>query len=233
MASIDFERITKIAEFLKTQPEGEHLNFYSFNVGGQEKIADDMYPPLAESKKDVEQTIKFFFLWGLHNWGFWYGDTRGYLKPMYGLWNGKKVKGSELWSLMLTKAFLTDPDIVEPDYLAQISEDEFNKYFSDDNGPVVWPSLSHRLSLTSRYGSYFKSGTRFKSPVDIVDLANSSENPLNSFLRCVGMVGGYDLDAYKKRETLLAMALANRPEHFLNASTKSLRIRQRIFCALR
>lgn len=215
MASINQEQVKKIAEFLKSQPAGDILNFHSF--GGQ--YAADYYPDIAKTEIEREAVIKFFFLWGLHNWGFWYHDEEKYVAPMYGNCNGKRKKGAELWSFALMRAYRENLEVVEPEFLAVITPKQFRQLFRDDDGPISWPNFNKRFAMTKEYGQFFVDflvedrHPSMQSPATIVDESNKQKQPI-SFLYSVSDIEGYG-DPLQKRSILLAMALANRPEHFL------------------
>jgi len=204
--TVNYQQIARVANFLKEQEDDGHnsLNFYSFG----DYVATDMYPEL-----DHPQAINFFFFVCLHQFGFWFGDANGYLEPLYSTFDGKEVKGSDaLWKACM-RAMDFDETIFEPERLANIGPKElFYSIFCDDNGPIPFPDLEARFKLTRSYG---------KSVIDpsgLVRKVNRDKSSLRSFLELSALIPGFDQDELRKKNLLLAMALANRPEQFLKAS---------------
>ncbi|MEK7566914.1 MAG: hypothetical protein AAB527_02155, partial [Patescibacteria group bacterium] len=212
MTTINYDQIQKVADFIRKMPASKHgMNFYSFkNKNGVDVPALDMHPPL-----NHPQTINFFFFVCMHMYGFWYGDHIGYVSPMYGTVNGKECKGADLIMKCATK-FLNAGGDFSPEYFARITPKEFAEIFSDDNGPIVFPDFEMRYKLTRAYGEFLcRTGI---SPLDGIENVNKYERPLEMFLEGTGIfpgAPGYIGDPLLKKNTLLAMALANRPEHFL------------------
>ncbi len=207
---IDKRQIQLVAEVLKKMPEsGKRLNFYSFNINGVEIFASDLYPPL-----DHPQAINFFFFKVMHDFGFWYGDDKGYIMPLYGTINNKESKGSDLLWKVLTKELWSKTLQFEPAKLAGIKPMELARIFSDDNGPVPWPDFEARFKMTRAFARWFAEEKTF--PMEILILANQEEEPLKEFLWQMRRIPGYNRDPFfQKKNLLLAMVLANRPEKFL------------------
>lgn len=210
MPTVNQEQVKKITELLKNLPDnGVGLNFYSFQKDGQEIIASDMYPPL-----NHPQAVNFFFFICVHDYGFWYGDDHGYVEPLYGVINGKRAKGSDLLWRAAMRALSQDEECFEPRKLAVINPQDFAcKILADDNGPILFPDFETRFQSTRTYGKYFleNSLTSFQ----ITANANKNTEPLSRFLYFVKKIPGYNRDPFEKRNILLAMVLANRPERFL------------------
>lgn len=205
MATLNYKQIERVAEFIGNLPEHEHgLNFYSFG----DHIATDMYPDL-----NNPQVINFFFFVCMHQYGFWYGDNNGYLEPLVGLFHGKEVKGSDLLWKVCKRTLDVDSEAFEPARLAEISPRYLSLVFNSDQGPVVWPDFDTRFQLTRAYGQWFVENET--SPVELVRTANDCDNVLCVFLSKILNVPGYNKDNLQKKQLLLAMVLANRPEHFL------------------
>ncbi|MEK7567145.1 MAG: hypothetical protein AAB527_03375, partial [Patescibacteria group bacterium] len=109
--------------------------------------------------------------------------------------------------------FLNAGGDFSPEYFARITPKEFAEIFSDDNGPIVFPDLETRYQLTRAYGEFFFEMRA--SPLDGLEDTNASKLPLKIFLEKTVIIPGYREDPLLKKNVLLAMALANRPEHFL------------------
>jgi len=210
MASINTEQVKKVSAFIKQLPDSGHgLNFYSFGSGKNEVIASDMYPQL-----NHPEAMNFFFFVCLHQFGFWYGDNFGYVKPLVGSMGGKISKGSDLlWKASL-KALNSDSTIFRPIRLANIEPEELLlKVFVDDNGPIPYPDIEDRFRITRMYGRWFvENGT---NPSDVMSEANEQDAPLKHFLAIIRQIDGFNEDLLEKKNMLLAMVMANRPEKFL------------------
>jgi hypothetical protein len=210
MAKIDGAQVWKVAEFLKANPpQSKGLNFYSFHgKDGQEVVASDMYPPL-----NHPQAINFFFFACMQQFGFWADDGRGYKEPLYGEMSGKTVKGSDMLWKMCMNALNEEPDFFEPAKLATISEIDFAWLLSDDNAVYPFPDWNERFRLTRLFG---KALLHF-GPTDIVAFANKHES-VGTLRDSLKLIPGYREDELEKKSLLLAMALANRPEKFLDVA---------------
>src|SRR3989344_2470164 len=211
MSVVNLEQVEKVAEFLKNLPDnGSGLNFYGFQKDSKEVVASDMYPLLNHS-----QAINFFFFTCMHQYGFWYGDECGYVEPLLGVINGKKTKGSDLLWKVAMRAFNQDAECFEPKKLAIISPQNLaKKIFADDIGPVPFPDFETRFQLTRAYGRWFQEISS-RNPQELVQFSNYSKDPLGKFLELIRGVPGYNEDKLQKKNLLLAMVLANRPERFL------------------
>ncbi len=209
MAVLNLPQIEKLAKFFKILPKtSEGMNFYSFKKDNVEVVASDLYPPINHS-----ETIIFFFFVCLHQYGFWYGDEKGYLEPLIGFINNKKAKGSDLLFQAAMRAFNQNCFCFKPSQLAKINPPELAQIFSDDNGPIPFPDFETRFQLTRAFGKWFVAQNI--SPSQIVSLANSKKEQLKYFLNQLIKVSGFDKDPFQKKNLLLAMILTNRPEKFL------------------
>lgn len=212
-AIINKEQIDKVAEAIKNLPEQTTgCNWYSFEKNGQIIVDTETYPSLY-----YPQIVNFFFFVVSHDYGFWYGDDKGYLGPLYGTIEGKKAKGSDLLWKMATRALLQDETRFEPRRLADISPEELSReIFFDDNGPVIWPDFETRFRNTRAYGRWFQENNAY--PLNILNKANHARKPLNCFLHQLRSIPGYNQDPLEKKNLLLAMMLFNRPEQFLKVT---------------
>lgn len=210
MVEINERQVKKVAKILKNLPEsGGSSNCYSYIKDGKEIFEADKFPPL-----NHPQAINFFFFVALHDYGFWYGDDKGYLEPLYGKMDGKVCKGSDLLWRMCIKKLKNFETRLEPAKLVEIKPWELARIFSDDNGPVPFPDFGTRFVLTRAYARWFMDNKA--SPNEIVILANQAEEPLKEFLWHLRQISGYNRDTYLEKKNLhLAMNLACRPEKFL------------------
>ena len=211
MATVNTRQIKKFSEFLKQLPDTDHgINFYSYGSGDKKVVATDMYPPLYHP-----EAINFFFFVCLHQYGFWHGNGSGYEKPLIGVIDGKESKGSDLLWKVAMRAFNKDRFVFDDQRLANIDPEKLLlEIFTDDNGIIPFHP-EERFRITRNYGEWFRK--KQTSPLIIVQRANESEEPLKYFLGQVRQIAGYNQDPFEKKNLLLAMTLANRPEKFLHA----------------
>lgn len=212
MAKVNESQVSRVADVIARLPETRGLNFYSYHVDGEEVVATDMYPPLHHP-----HALDFFFFACMHQFGFWYGDERGYRGSMAGVFGGKPCKGSDMVWKSLMRYMSEEPDAQRPERLAFIGHKEmWGRMFTDDNGPIRFPDMDRRRLLTLGYGRWFVYNRT--SPGDLVRCANESASPLKVFLGMARQICGYAGDPFDKKLLLLAMALANRPERFLHVT---------------
>lgn len=213
---INMRRIRQFAKLVSTLPIDKPLNFYSFHgKDGSEIVASDMYPPL-----NAPWAIDFFFLVGIHNFGFWHGEEK-YEGPLFGTLGGKKVKGSDLlWKLLLCAFFKSSFSLSGP-WLKYISHERWKSIMSDDNGIVELLATKKRWELTRALGEWFETQTppAHKGSGWVKHMTEAAHCPAEQMLaRLTDPVcgaPGYKEDPLKKKAILFMMALANRPEHFL------------------
>lgn len=213
---INLIRVSQFAEFVKTTAIEKPLNFYSFTGrDGVEIIAKDDYPPL-----HAPWAVDFFFLVGIHNFGYWHG-TEKYEGPLFGTWNGKKVKGSDLLYKLFLREFLRDPLALTGPWLSHLSLKRWQKIMSDDNGVVELLATYERLELTRRLGDWFTGHTPYahRGSGWVEHFARASHYPAAHMLHLLTdpVMGapGFREDPLKKKALLFLMTLTNRPEHFL------------------
>lgn len=206
-ACMDSNRVRDVADVVRALSDGvPPLNFYSFRKGNEEVVQTDMYPPLHHP-----QTVNFFSFACLQQHGFWYGDQHGYHAPLYAQFGGKPVKGSDALWRMCMQAFVRDPEQYTPARLAAITPEELSRILADERGPVPFPDFEARLRLTRAYGEHSVD----RDGVEAILLrANVAQDSLLTFVEELQYLPGYQ-DQFRKKSLLLAMALANRPEHFL------------------
>jgi hypothetical protein len=85
--------------------------------------------------------------------------------------------------------------------------------FRADDGSDPIPALDLHLRLARDYGRDMRALQL--TPQAVVDRSMVSDQPLWTFLQCLDTVGGYKEDPLRKKSSLLAMIINDRPEHFL------------------
>ena len=200
MAKINHEMVEKVARKIKELPL-DGVRALDFTEG-------DKFPPVGDPG-----ALNYFFAVTMHDYGFWLGDKEGYIEPLYGEVDGKRLKGSDLlWTLSMNIYRAKGPEFFEPINLAVLRSGEFYSWLSPSFG---FQDIDIRHIMTLRYGTYFMSRYSPKSPEHILRSSNTQPNHLRSFLETTAGIDGYKKDPFYKKNLLLAMILANRPEKFL------------------
>jgi hypothetical protein len=213
LARVNWDQVNEAAKVVAGLPTDiKPLNFYSYPTEIGEVIASDMYPP-----RNGPHAIDAFFFEALHEHGFWFENMRGYVGPLYGTLKGKPYKGSDLLWRVVMRKYKKDPEWFTPKKLFLETEESLREsFFVDDNGTIPFPDLDDRIRRTNEYARWFLS--RKMTPSEIVTTANSHSKSLMTFLHLMKRVHGYHEDRFEKRQLLLAMALHNRPEQFLEVN---------------
>ena len=164
--------------------------------------------------------LDYFFAVTLHQYGFWSDDGAGYAEPYYGLLDGISRKGAEFMFRAYMKKAEADPGFLTPERQASLSREELEDVLATDDGPCVLPMFDTHLELARAYG--FDMLSQGLSPEKIVDISNSRQDPFRTFVEFCERIGGYQEDPLRKKTSLLAIILKNRPEAFLNIENSDL-----------
>ena len=220
---IDEARLKAVAELLKKKPPStEPLNFYSMKTSdGKEIVLSDMYPAIGHPR-----TLDYFFLGVLQDYGFWLDHHDGYKSPFYATLttHGKPHKGSDALWKCLKKAFDRDPDAFTPERLAEMKIEDFSELFASELGPVAFPRMEERFKLARKYAQFLlywhTSPEIIVEDAECVRINLKDASALYFFLEHMKAIPGFGQDPLMKKAQLLAMALANRPEKFLDISPR-------------
>jgi len=200
MARVNHKMVQKVAQKLKELPLGD--------VRALDFTEEDKFPSVGDPG-----ALNYFFAVTLHDYGFWIGDERGYVEPLYGLVDGKRLKGSDLlWTLSMQIYKERGVRFFDPASLAVIKSVDFNNWLPKNKG-FQDHSLRHEMVLL--YGIYFMLSQNSELPRNILFESNQGSKPLEIFLMKTARVAGYNGDPLLKKNLLLAMILSNRPEKFL------------------
>jgi hypothetical protein len=169
------------------------------------------------------RALDYFFASTLQQFCFWLDDGTHYTEPFAAPLNGRVLKGSDyLWAVY--KRWLdADANGLTPQGQANVTHDEFaQRYASDNLGDCFvakdaprndMPMLDEHWQCAQDYGrDMLALGL---APANIVARANASDKPLQTFLAQLDHIGGYKEDPLRKKSTLLAIILQQRPEKFL------------------
>jgi hypothetical protein len=106
-----------------------------------------------------------------------------------------------------------DPDFCSPERQANLSREELLEVFRADNGDDPMPALDLHLEQAHTYGRDMHELQL--TPQVVLDKALASPQPLQTFMVTLDQIGGYKEDPLRKKSSLLAMILNQRPENFL------------------
>ena len=206
MAEVNIEVVRKVSDKIKALPLSSHFLTFVDNK--------DQFPEVG-----ADGVVCYFTAITVQNYGFWIGDEKGYVRPLQGEIGSKKLKGSDLLMALSMKAYREiGPEFFSPENLSDLSFDDFCRWIPEEFG---FQDLLARYNLAVDYGRHC---VRNNISLDIlVERANYSENPLGSFLGQTSAMPGYNADGFFKKNLLLAMILANRPEHFLKIKSDDLK----------
>jgi len=164
-------------------------------------------PPVGHPK-----ALDYFFSATLQQFSFWSAQSDRYLKPMIAPLGGVKLKGSDYLWAALTKALEADPDFGSPEHQANLTRSELLDVFRADTGEDPMPALDLHLEMANKYGQDMLA--LGLTPEIILERAQNSTSPLDTFLTALDQIGGYKEDPLRKKSSLLAMILNQRPEVF-------------------
>ncbi len=202
MAKVNDQAVQRIALRIKELP---------LSGTAQTFTEEDKFPSVGDPG-----VPDYLFAVTIHEFGSWISNERGYAGPLYGEVDGKRLKGSDLlWTLSMKMYQEMGGHFFNPLNLAKLSHDKFLKWLPEK---YQFYDMMTRYRMTVEYGQYARNYCNFsRYPYNLIRIANLSSNPLETFLKLTSLIPGYDKDTLLKKNLLLAMTLANRPEKFLKA----------------
>ncbi len=199
-AVIDRDQITRVAELIRQLADVTPFDF----------IGED-FPPAQHPA-----ALDYFFAATLQQFGFWNLRAERYHQPLLATLEGAERKGSDYLWRAYWGAVLEHDEFCTPPHQALLSKAILNDVFRADDGTMPMPALDLHLACAHAYGRDLAALKR--TPAEIVAYANASPTPLKTFLQTLDRIGGYKEDPLRKKSTLLALILRQRPEKFLRAS---------------
>ncbi|MEW6126106.1 MAG: PfkB family carbohydrate kinase [Acidobacteriota bacterium] len=197
---IDLEQIKNIASFIRGISE---VTAYDF-VG-------EYFPEVGSP-----QALDYFFTATLQQFGFWSEQDGRYFEPMIASINGRKLKGSDyLWATYY-RMMNEQADLLSPAGHAALDAATLETFYRADDASNPLSVFDERLKLAQTYGRDLQ--TLGLTPAEIIERANASNKPLQTFLAFLDYLGGYKEDPLRKKSALLAIILQQRPEKFLRES---------------
>ena len=201
-AVVDPERTAEVAAVLGDVARAAALDF-----------SGSPFPELGDTN-----AVRALTVGTLHQYGFWDGTDRGYGGPMWATIDGIRRKGSDFIWHAFTRAATAEPTVLDPDRLA-FEPLLFDEICTADDGVCPVPDVGSHRVLQQAYGA---SIAELGGISVVIDRANSTPDPLATFLESLASIPGFGEDPLAKKANLLALILANRPEHFLDLRGSSM-----------
>jgi sugar/nucleoside kinase (ribokinase family) len=194
---VNEEQVREVAEKISTLSEVSPFPFVSPEL-----------PPVGHPK-----ALDYFFAFTLQQFSFWSERNNRYHQPLIARIRGVEQKGSDyLWDAFWRQVEV-DPDFCSPERQANLSRQELLEVFRADNGDDPMPALDLHLEQARKYGRDMLALQL--TPQVALDKALASAQPLQTFMVTLDQIGGYKEDPLRKKSSLLAMILNQRPEMFL------------------
>jgi ribokinase len=165
-------------------------------------------PPVGHPK-----ALDYFFAATLQQFSFWTVQDDRYHLPLFAPIGGLERKGSDYLWAAITRRLEVDPEFCSPKRQAHLSRGELLDVFRADDGQDPMPALDLHLEQARQYGrDMLALGL---TPQAVLARALASAQPLQAVLVILDKVGGYKEDPLRKKSSLLALCLNDRPERFL------------------
>ncbi len=193
----DDEQVGRLAGLLAVRPEVQPFDFMG-----------DGFPAVGDPR-----ALDFFFAATLQQFGFWELEDGRYARPLTAALGGRTRKGSDYLWAAYHGWLREDPEGLTPVRQARLQRTELDRRCASSAGDNPLPAPDLRLRAALAYGRDMEA--LGLTPADVVGEASASAQPLPAFLRLLDHVGGYKEDPLRKKSTLLAMILRERPERWL------------------
>ena len=190
-------QIEHVSALVATLPEVADFDF-----------AGPDHPPVGDPA-----ALDFFFASTLQQFSFWTTKNGRYHQPLIAPIQGREMKGSSYLSQVYTRAMTEQPEFQTVQGQANVSAAQFATLYQDDNGQDVMPAIELHWQLANRYGQDMQA--LGYTPQSLIQEAQESKRPLQTFLMLLDKIGGYKEDPLRKKSMLLALILNQRPEKFL------------------
>jgi sugar/nucleoside kinase (ribokinase family) len=194
---VNERQVRRIAEQISTLSEASRYPFVSPEL-----------PPAGHPK-----ALDYFFAATLQQFSFWSERDNWYDQPLIASIGGVERKGSDYLWAAFSRRLESDPDFCSPERQATVSRAEMLGVFGADNGDDPMPALDLHLEQAQGYGRDMLA-LRL-TPKTVLRKALASAQPLETFIVTLDQIGGYKEDPLRKKSSLLAMILNQRPEVFL------------------
>jgi sugar/nucleoside kinase (ribokinase family) len=211
---VNVDQVQRIAQLIAHLPEVQPFRF----VG-------DFFPYV-----DDPAALDWFFAVTLQQFGFWeftphsparspdlnsthQERRRQYSHPLIATLDGRSLKGSDYLFAAYRRMIDRDGGFFRSDRQAATSGDELAAVLRADDGSNPMPAFDLHVQLAQAYGRDMQA--LGWTPQAIIECANASAQPRQTFLSWLDHVSGYKEDPLRKKAMLLALILEQRPEKFL------------------
>lgn len=157
--------------------------------------------------------LDHFFALTLQQFSFWSTKDGHYHLPLIAPIEGQLLKGSSYISQAYFRALHNNPQFLTVAGQANCTEADLKAVLRSDEGEDVMPAFHLHHELANAYGRDMLA--LGQTPETILARSNASSTPLATFLQILDQIGGYKEDPLRKKSTLLAITLNQRPEQFL------------------
>ncbi len=194
---VDESRVKRVSQLIATLPEVTPFSFTGSD-----------FPPVGHPA-----ALDQFFASTLQQFSFWTHACGKYHLPLIAPINGRQRKGSSYLYQAYMRPLTHDPEFYTPVRQADLTQPEMLALFRADDGSDPMPAVELHLAQAQQYGrDMLALGL---TPRDVVEQAQASATPLQTFLELLDHIGGYKEDPLRKKSALLALTLNQRPEVFL------------------
>jgi len=163
--------------------------------------------------------LDYFFSVALQQFQFWLAKDNHYDRPLYATLGDAYLKGSDYAFVAYTRKLEREPEFFTPERQANLKREELWDLFEADDGSMPMPVFDQHLELARRYGRDMLA-LRL-TPQLILEESLASAEPLQHFIAILDKISGYREDPLRKKSTLLAMILNQRPEKFFPLSPET------------
>jgi sugar/nucleoside kinase (ribokinase family) len=159
------------------------------------------------------KALDYFFVETVQQFSFWSEKNNRYNQPLIAEIGGVEHKGSDYLYEAFRRRVEQDANFCSPERQANLSRGELLEVFRADNGDSPMPALDLHLEQARYYGRDML-GLQL-TPQAVLHKALASDQPLQTLMAVLDQIGGYKEDPLRKKSSLLALALTQRPERFL------------------
>ncbi len=157
--------------------------------------------------------LDYFFATAMQQFGFWYAANGRYSRPLVATLDGEQRKGA----FYLFRAYLQwlhdSPQLLTPEGQANLTSTDMISLLRADDGSDPLPALDLHIEMARQYGrDMLALGW---TPQSLLETASASHMPLRTLLQMLDQVSGYKEDPLRKKSSLLAIILQQRPEAFI------------------
>lgn len=157
--------------------------------------------------------LDYFFATALQQFGFWSAANGKYAQPLVAILDGEQRKGA----FYLFRAYLRwlneTPELLTPAGQANLTSKDMISLLRADDGSDPLPVLDLHIEMARQYGRDMLALDW--TPQSLVETARASRTPLRTLLNMLDQVSGYKEDPLRKKSSLLAIILQQRPEAFI------------------